>query len=87
MNLRDLQERLREAVITEGRVSPGELIDTVTEIIATLKMGLEIHDEYMSQIANCCSQDYARLSNFPIRCREFGLQVDEAGVVREVDDT
>lgn len=41
-----------------------------------LKMGLEIHDEYMSQIGNCASQDYARLNNFPILCRELGVELE-----------
>jgi len=82
-SLEDLRERLRESVITEGRVSPGELIDTVGTIIATLKMGLEIHDEYLSQIANCVSQDYARLNDFAVQCRHLGIQIKDGKAISE----
>ena len=42
-----------------------------------LRMGLLIWDEYMSQIKNCVSQDYARLNKFPILCNELGIRLPE----------
>lgn len=42
----------------------------------TLRMGLEIHDEYMTQIGKCVSQDYARLNEFPIECAKLGVKLD-----------
>jgi len=50
----------------------------------TLKLGLEIHDEYLSQIGKCVSQDYGRLNEFPVRCREHGLEVAHDGTAREI---
>ena len=44
-----------------------------------LRMGLEIWDEYLSQIAHCVSQDYGRLNEFPIRCRALGIELEESG--------
>lgn len=41
-----------------------------------LKTGLEIHDEYLSQIATCVSQDYGRLNQFPIDCARIGIKLD-----------
>lgn len=38
-----------------------------------LRMGLEIHHEYMRQIGRCVSQDYGRLNEFPRRCAEVGV--------------
>ena len=42
-----------------------------------LQMGLEIHDEYMSQIGTCVSQDYARLNEFPMLCAELGVTLEK----------
>ena len=42
-----------------------------------LRMGLEIHAEYLGQIATCVSQDYGRLNEFPIQCREWGIAIDD----------
>lgn len=62
----------------------GNLLDDCDELQAEnlelrklLIMGLQIHDEYMRQIANCVSQDYGRLNDFPIRCREQGIALDD----------
>lgn len=79
--LKDIRERLRTAVITEGEISPGELIDKVGDVMTALTMGLEIWDEYMSQIGNCCSQDYGRLNNFPNLCRELGIEIKDGKAV------
>ena len=49
----------------------------ILELRKLLLMGLKIHDEYLSQIANCVSQDYGRLNEFPIRCREKGITLDD----------
>ena len=46
-----------------------------------LKMGLEIWDEYMSQIATCVSQDYGRLNDFPIICRNIGIEIKDGKAV------
>lgn len=40
-----------------------------------LLMGLQIWDEYMSQIAHCVSQDYARLNEFPMLCAKLGVEL------------
>ncbi len=47
------------------------------ELRKLLVMGLEIHDEYLSQIATCVSQDYGRLNEFPLRCRDKGIALDD----------
>ncbi len=51
--------------------------DENLELRKLLIIGLEIHDEYLSQIATCVSQDYGRLNEFPIRCREKGIALDD----------
>ena len=57
------------------------LVEAQAELIeklrAALRMGLEIHDEYLSQIATCVSQDYGRLNDFPLKCKELGVTLDE----------
>lgn len=54
-----------------------ELQAEILELRKLLRMGLEIHHEYMSQIATCVSQDYARLNEFPIQCRGWGIAIDD----------
>lgn len=44
---------------------------------ATLMMGLEIWDEYLSQIGRCVSQDYGRLNVFPMYCEKLGVKLDQ----------
>jgi len=46
------------------------------ELKRLLKMGLEIWDEYLSQIGTCVSQDYGRLNEFPIECKKHGVTLD-----------
>jgi hypothetical protein len=36
---------------------------------------LQIWDEYMSQIGQCCSQDYERLASFPTICARLGVEL------------
>ena len=43
-----------------------------------LRMGLEIWDEYMSQIGTCVSQDYGRLNKFPMACERLGVSLHDA---------
>lgn len=47
------------------------------ELRKLLVMGLQIHDEYLSQIATCVSQDYGRLNEFPLQCRAKGIALDD----------
>ena len=53
------------------------LVAEILELKKLLIMGLQIHDEYLSQIATCVSQDYGRLNDFPIRCRDQGIALDD----------
>lgn len=46
------------------------------ELRRLLKVGLEIWDEYLSQIGQCVSQDYGRLNEFPIDCAKLGIKLD-----------
>ena len=62
----------------------GNLLEDCVELEAEnlelrklLRMGLQIHDEYLSQIATCVSQDYGRLNDFPLQCREKGIALDD----------
>lgn len=45
------------------------------DVQRALRMGLEICDEYLSQIARCVSQDYARLNEFPLLCAKLGVEL------------
>lgn len=45
----------------------------ITALRDALKLGLEIHNEYLSHIGHCASQDYARLNEFPIICANLGV--------------
>ena len=49
----------------------------ILELKKLLLMGLKIHDEYLSQIGTCVSQDYGRLNKFPIQCREKGITLND----------
>lgn len=56
-------------ILTEQTLEVAALRDA-------LKMGLEIWDEYLSQIGTCVSQDYGRLNDFPIICKNLGVELD-----------
>ncbi len=43
----------------------NQLMHDTDEVV---RAGLEIHAEYLSQIKNMVSQDYARLNTFPALC-------------------
>jgi len=45
------------------------------EMRRLLLIALEIHNEYLSQIGKCTSQDYARLNLFPIDCAKLGIKL------------
>lgn len=51
--------------------------DAMEEMFRLLLMGLEIHDEYLSQIGKCSSQNYARLNNFPVKCAKLGIRLEK----------
>lgn len=45
----------------------NQLMHDTDEVV---RAALEIHAEYLSQIKNMVSQDYARLNTFPALCAE-----------------
>ena len=59
-----------------------EWIVLVQQYQAALKTALQIHDEFLSQIGRCTSQDYARLNEFPITCRELGVTLEPRSIVK-----
>lgn len=59
------------------KMSDRELRGELAEARRLLKVGLEIWDEYLSQIGTCVSQDYGRLNQFPIDCAKIGIKLDE----------
>ena len=54
----------------------NEWVALVKQYQAALKTALQIHDEYLSQIGHCTSQDYARLNEFPMTCRDLGVTLE-----------
>ena len=53
-----------------------DLHDTIKTLSGLVRDGLTIHDELMKNIATCAVQDYALLNQFPIDCREAGIELD-----------
>ena len=49
----------------------------IAELRRLVRVGLEIWDEYMSQIGTCVSQDYGRLNQFPIDAAAQGIKLDD----------
>lgn len=56
-------------------MSPAELEAENVELRRLVLVGLEIHDEYLSQIATCVSQDYGRLNQFPMDAKAAGIEL------------
>ncbi len=57
------------------KMSEREMRAELHDSRRALRMGLEIWDEYMSQIAHCVSQDYGRLNEFPMACERLGISL------------
>lgn len=66
---RETTDFLRWRLLRE-RTPPRE-----AEVRRALLMGLQIWDEYLSQIGRCVSQDYARLNEFPLLCTKLGVEL------------
>ena len=60
-----------------SKMSDRELRAELATARKTLRMGLEIWDEYMSQIGHCVSQDYGRLNEFPMACERLGVSLHD----------
>jgi hypothetical protein len=59
------------------KMSEREMRAELNDSRRALRMGLEIWDEYMSQIATCVSQDYGRLNEFPMACERLGVSLHD----------
>jgi hypothetical protein len=59
------------------KMSEREMRAELNDSRRALRMGLEIWDEYMSQIAHCVSQDYGRLNEFPMACERLGVSLHD----------
>lgn len=56
-------------------MSAAELEAENVELRRLVRVGLEIWDEYMSQIGTCVSQDYGRLNQFPMDAKAAGIEL------------
>ena len=76
-----MNDEVQERHMSERIETVQELLDgkeaEILELKKLLLMGLEIHDEYLSQIATCVSQNYGRLNEFPLQCKAKGITLDD----------
>ncbi|MCK5494832.1 MAG: hypothetical protein KAI41_08850 [Hyphomicrobiaceae bacterium] len=56
-------------------MSPAELELENAELRRLVLVGLEIWEEYLSQIGHCVSQDYGRLNQFPLDAKAAGIEL------------